>query len=242
MNGTSMACPHTAGALALLLSGLKQRGLFTIIFTILKLFDYQYHLLTFAGIGYSPFFVKRSITATAKKLNHVCHYGQGNGLLQIEKAFEHMVQFKDSPDKLVRYAGKIFICVSGTEIFFCLIDLNCLQFKRKIIIFSVVCNGHSKGIHLRDNYEDKSYEVPIKVEPIFIDPDSRSNEEKVNFNQRIAFGCSSAWVKYPKHVDVMYTARHFLIQIDPVGLEPGVHSAYVYGFDANEPDKGPVCI
>ena len=64
----------------------------------------------------------------------------------------------------------------------------------------------------------------------------------MNFNQRIAFGCSSAWVKYPKHVDVMYTARHFLIQIDPVGLEPGVHSAYVYGFDANEPDKGPVCI
>ena len=129
MNGTSMACPHTAGALALLLSGLKQRGLFTIIFTILKLFDYQYHLLTFAGISYSPFFVKRSITATAKKLNHVCHYGQGNGLLQIEKAFEHMVQFKDSPDKLVRYAGKIFISVSGTEIFFRQIDLNCLQFK-----------------------------------------------------------------------------------------------------------------
>ena len=46
----------------------------------------------------------------------------------------------------------------------------------------------------------------------------RSNDDKVNFNQRIALGCSSSWVKYPKHLDLMYSARHFLIQIDPCGL------------------------
>ena len=53
MNGTSMACPHTCGALSLLLSGCKQRN-----------------------IKYSPFFVKRSLTASAKKLQHVCQYAQ----------------------------------------------------------------------------------------------------------------------------------------------------------------------
>ena len=185
MNGTSMACPHTCGALALLLSGLKQRE-----------------------IDYSPFFVKRSVTASAKKLNHVCHYAQGHGLLQVEKAFEHMLQFKDAVDKKVRYV--------------------------------VACNGHSKGIHLRDFYEDKTYVVPIKVEPVFLDDKNVSNDDKVNFNQRIAMGCSSPWVKHPKHVDLMYSARHFFVQVDPTGLEPGVHSAYVTGYDANDVDKGPL--
>ena len=60
MNGTSMASPHVCGAVALLLSGLKARGL-----------------------SWSPFSVKRALAATAKPLPSVCHYGQGNGLLQV---------------------------------------------------------------------------------------------------------------------------------------------------------------
>ena len=53
-----MACPHTCGALSLLLSGCKQRN-----------------------IKYSPFFVKRSLTASAKKLQHVCQYAQVKALM-----------------------------------------------------------------------------------------------------------------------------------------------------------------
>ncbi len=183
MNGTSMACPHTAGALALLLSGLKQKSL-----------------------AFSPFSVKRALIASAKKLQNVCHYAQGHGLLQVEAAFEHLAKYEQGQDRDVR--------------------------------FIVQCANGSKGIHLRDAYEDKVTEIPVKVEPCFLDNDNVCNEDKVAFNVRLNMACSEAWVKHPKHLDLMFSARHFLVQVDPTGLEPGVHSAYVKAFDALNPDKG----
>lgn len=80
MNGTSMASPHAAGAVALLLSGLIQRD-----------------------IPYSPFSVKRALWDSATYLNHVDPFAQGNGLLNVEKTFESLVQFSDAPDRDVRY-------------------------------------------------------------------------------------------------------------------------------------------
>lgn len=183
MNGTSMACPHTAGALSLLLSGLKQKSL-----------------------NFTPFSIKRSLMTSAKRLSHVCHFAQGHGLLQIEGAFEHLTQYHNSPDRDVR--------------------------------FSVTCSNSHKGIHLRDFYEDKAVEIPIKVEPFFLDNDKRSNDDKVAFNLRFSLACSAPWVKHPKHLDLMFSARHFLVQVDPTGLEPGVHAAYVSAYDAQQPDKG----
>ncbi|XP_046671668.1 tripeptidyl-peptidase 2-like [Homalodisca vitripennis] len=80
LNGTSMSSPHAAGCVALLLSGMKARGL-----------------------PYSPFSVKRALENTALFVESMDVFAQGYGLLQVEKAFENLVNYHDSPDREVRF-------------------------------------------------------------------------------------------------------------------------------------------
>ncbi|XP_037944687.1 tripeptidyl-peptidase 2 isoform X2 [Teleopsis dalmanni] len=81
MNGTSMAAPHVAGAVGLLISGLKQKN-----------------------IAYTPFSIKRAITATATKLSYVDPFAQGSGLLNVEKAFDHLIEHANAPENMIRFS------------------------------------------------------------------------------------------------------------------------------------------
>ncbi|XP_054709504.1 tripeptidyl-peptidase 2-like [Uloborus diversus] len=80
MNGTSMSSPHAAGCISVLLSGLKRKV-----------------------ISYSPYSVRRAIENTALKVSTYEVFSMGHGLLQVEKAFDHLVEYSKCIERNIRF-------------------------------------------------------------------------------------------------------------------------------------------
>lgn len=80
MNGTSMAAPNVAGSVALLISALKHQN-----------------------IKYSAFNIKRALENTATHLDTACQFAQGSGLLNVEKAYEYLVNTATAAESDLRF-------------------------------------------------------------------------------------------------------------------------------------------
>ncbi|XP_033096394.1 tripeptidyl-peptidase 2-like isoform X2 [Anneissia japonica] len=80
MNGTSMSSPNACGSIALILSGLKT-----------------------LGVPYSPHSIRRSLENTALKIDKIEPFALGQGMLQVDKAFEHALHNADAPERDIRF-------------------------------------------------------------------------------------------------------------------------------------------
>lgn len=82
------------------------------------------------NISYSPFSIKRAICATATKLGYVDPFAQGSGLLNVEKAFEHLLEHDKAVENMLRY------------VLFCSMLLFVRSFTT-LFKFSIPCSGIS---------------------------------------------------------------------------------------------------
>ncbi|XP_018023008.1 tripeptidyl-peptidase 2 isoform X2 [Hyalella azteca] len=192
LNGTSMSSPHAAGCAALLLSGLRQ-----------------------AGRCYTPYSVRRAIQNTALRLD-LEPFVQGHGLIQVEKAFEYLLensaadQSKMAPEDKMR--------------------------------FVIECGNKSqKGIYLRNWLGNKSVDVSVTVEPIQFDEARGDDEVKRSLNLDLVLACDAPWVSCPDCLQMSYTPRSLVVRINPHGLERGrVHFTSIRAYVAGAVQRGPL--
>eukprot|EP01083_Nonionella_stella_P199739 732207_1 len=88
MNGTSMASPNAAGCVALLLSGLKAKG-----------------------VEYRPYRIHRALLNTARLVPKVSRFAQNRGMVQILDAFEYVLKHSD----LIDHDLKFVISMNGGQ-------------------------------------------------------------------------------------------------------------------------------
>ena len=161
-------------------------------------------------IAFSPFSIKRALEQSALFLNGIEVFAQGHGLIQVDRAFEHLVAYHNHQERDVRFDITIDNTGGGPPM---------------------------KGIYMRDTSVLKSQEFYVNVQPIFLNNDERDADSKIKFNLHLSLACEASWVKIPKHFNLMFMTRGFSIKVDPTQLPSGIHyawylknSSFFYGF------------
>ncbi|KAK4796287.1 hypothetical protein SAY86_028613 [Trapa natans] len=192
MNGTSMASPSACGGVALLVSALKAEG-----------------------VTVSPYKVRTALENTCIPVGNLPEdkLSTGQGLMQVDKAFEYVMQCRDLP--CVQYQVKVN--PSGQS--------------------SLTC----RGIYLREASTCKqSTEWTVQLGPKFHE-DASNLEELVPFEECIQLhSTDKSVVKAPEYLLLTHNGRNFNIVVDPSNLSSGLHYYEVFGIDYKSPWRGPV--
>ncbi|KAJ9553504.1 hypothetical protein OSB04_017549 [Centaurea solstitialis] len=193
MNGTSMSSPSACGGVALVISAMKAEGIQVSPYSVRKALEN-----TCAPIGCLP----------EDKLTN------GEGLLQIDRAFE--------------YAKKSA-------------DLPCIWYKINISQTGKSTTTTLRGIYLREaSYCNQSTEWTVQVEPQFHEGTSNL-EQLVPFEECIELHSSGKEVvRAPEFLLLTYNGRSFNVVVDPTKLSDGLHYFEVYGIDCKAPWRGPL--
>ncbi|CAH2078424.1 unnamed protein product [Thlaspi arvense] len=192
MNGTSMASPSACGAIALLLSAMKAEG-----------------------IPVSPYSVRRALENTSTPVGDLPEdkLTTGQGLMQVDKAYEYLKQFKDCP---------------------------CVFYQIKVNL-SGKTTPTSRGIYLREATACRqSTEWTVQVEPKFHEGASNL-KELVPFEECLELhSTDEGVVRVPDYLLLTNNGRSFNVVVDPTNLGDGVHYFEVYGIDCKAPQRGPL--
>jgi tripeptidyl-peptidase-2 len=224
-----MASPNCCGCISLILSGMKDQGVET-----------------------TPYFVKRAIENTAQPIEETV--GGGAGLVQVERAFDYLLSYKDSTLQRVHF------------------DIKCQ-----------VNSVNFRGLYLKDHDQvNETRDYQITVEPKFFENWSRSpivdqsfdkdetllrsreklirnilkylinvcvfikaQQEKISLNRRLGLiweneerGAGTNWLESPTYFYLVNNSKQIPIRIRANELEDGkAYFTYVKAVDLEDPKK-----
>jgi len=191
MNGTSMSSPHAAGCVALLLSACKAMG-----------------------IVVNANRIRRAMENTARKMDGLSALEQGVGMVQVDKAWEYLMQNQDEWEEDIHFK----VCIDNRA-------------------------GRPRGVYLRQPDEVTARQtLSVNVDPKFRenDVDLETQTRRVEFEMQVDLKSTVPWVQSPDHLVLLNNGRSFKIEVDPTNLPPGVHTGLVQGYDATRPGRGPM--
>ncbi|XP_039137990.1 tripeptidyl-peptidase 2 isoform X1 [Dioscorea cayenensis subsp. rotundata] len=192
MNGTSMSSPSACGGVALLVSGMKAEGIPVSAYTVRRALEN-----TSLSIGDTP----------EDKLS------TGQGLMQVDRALEYIMQSKNFP------------CVN----------------YRVVVNPAGLSSPTARGIYLRNACAcQQTSEWTVTVDPKFHD-DANKLEQLFPFEECIELHSSDkSVIRTPEFLLLTYNGRNFNLVVDPTNLKHGMHYHEVYGIDSKAPWRGPL--
>lgn len=116
-----------------------------------------------------------------------------------------------------------------------------LQVNFKVSIINRA--GAPRGVYLRHAKEVVARQTfSVAVDPIFgtkTDVDVETQLKRCEFEMKFQLKATEDFVDVPEFFMLMHNGRSFNIEVDPTKLAPGVHTAFIYGYDTTKPELGP---
>jgi tripeptidyl-peptidase II len=152
----------------------------------------------------------------------------------MKRIVENSAKLIDGVDRLGQGHGLIQVKEAWDLI------LKSKEQKWSDIEYAIKVESHrfSRGIYLRQPLEsDTANTYKVAVEPVF--HDDVSSMQRTDFEVRMKLECNVPWIKCAERLLLVQGGKTLSVFIDCRALPPGVHVAFVKGYDEAFPDLGP---